>query len=172
MLRRYYTIQKIEAWEEAQQKGYLEGNKNYVYEEFLKAYLWMMNQMRKKLSLYNGEYPVWLWLERPDLRCGGYLNPGEKGVLLEIYIDEERVLLSDFYLWHCVLNNDAVADDEDEWELIRQGKSHITIEQSWERIFDVNYDSCKNTIIQGVTGKISIDKIRLIKEFIAKNIGI
>lgn len=159
----YYTIQTDDAWREAQNKGYLIGKREYVYDDWLKPYLWMISQMAKRVKEYNGEYPIWLWTTRPDLRRSAHLERGTKGVLLEMIIPEERVLLSDFQAWHLVLMDIPILSYEEE---------NIDKEKSWERIFDFDYlmnDSEWGSIdLQGVTGKVSIDEIKLIKEFIAK----
>ena len=135
-----------------------------------------MNQMKKKILTYNNEYPIWSWIRKPDLRCGGLLNPGEKGVLLEVCIPEERVLLSCFEHWHCVLNNAPVTDDENEWKSMEEGDCFLTKEQSWERIFEIrnafSNDGDMLQTIQGVTGRVYCNEIKLIKEFIARDIEI
>lgn len=170
MISAYYTIQTIEAWNEAQRLGYLEGKKEYILDECTFSYVWIVNQMKKKLSLYNGEFPVWLWVEKPDLRRSGFLSSNESGVLLEIHIPDERVLLSDFELWHCVLCNDYVIENEEEIELIKAGKFFLTKEESWERIFNVTKFS-KNAI-QGTTGRVYMDEIKFIRIFKGKgNVG-
>ena len=169
----YYTIQTKEAWDDALTKGFLEFNKKYIYELAFPEYNWMVDQMKKRLPNYNCEYPIWLWLKRPDLRYGGHLEKGLRGVLLEVDIDENDVLLSDFIAWHCVLNNDFLSISEDE----ENGITNITKEESWERIFDLDLlrqseyvleNISDVDVIQGVTGKIDIKNIKLIKEFVAK----
>lgn len=176
-MRKYYTIQTIEAWDVALKKGYLEGDKNYIYDEyFLDSYKWMMSQMRKRLTKYKGEFPIWMWTERPDLRCSGHLARGANGVLLEINIDEKDVLLSDFMAWHCILNNMFLPLNEDEDNLFESGLCNISKEQSWERIFDLDmlrkygdsqYISNVDKI-QGVIGRVEMKNIKLIKRFIAR----
>ena len=172
MIRKFYTIQNIAAWNEARLKGFLEGNKDYIWDYFLKAYSWMMDQMERRIPSYKGEFPVWLWAERPDLRRGGYLNPDERGILLQVNIEEERVLLSDFESWHSVLMDGPVSDNEEEWEAIEQGKYHISKEKSWERIFDIKKEKEIGRIptIQGVTGRLYIHEIKPIKEFVSRYI--
>lgn len=176
MLRSYYTIQRIEAWNEAKKKGYLEGNRDYIWKDFLYAYSWMMKQMRNYLNSYNNEYPIWLWVDRPDLRRGGYLNPNTHGILLEVLLAEEKVLLSDYESWHCVLMDGYVANTDEELDLIKKGKATITKEESWKKIFDLGITETDKFVrvptIQGVTGRIYINEIKPIKEFMAKNVRI
>ena len=94
-------------------------------------------------------YPIWAWLQyenvrkfRPDLRRAGHLPAGSQGVLVEFHAAEEDVLLSDFDLWHYVLNR---------WYLPRQSSEVIGVEstpyvtserrltRSWEAIFDLHW---------------------------------
>lgn len=158
---RFYSIQKSECWELAKKVGYLEGSQEYSM--FPKEYIWIIGQMKKRLNDYNGEYPVWLWPARPDLRCSGYVTKGEKAVLLEINIPEEKVLFSDFQAWHVVLNDCALDAFEGE---------PITKEESWERIFDLdflrNHQDWRSIDLQATTGRVLLENIKLIKEFIGK----
>lgn len=88
----YYTIQGINAWIEAQNQGYLVGNKEYVCEDFIRPYQWMMKQMQKRIPDYNGEYPIWLWPDKQDLRRRGYnergmirnRNPRKPGIIIRL----------------------------------------------------------------------------------------
>lgn len=159
----FYTIQTVDAWKGAQIKGYLVGEREYIYKDWLEPYHWMMSQMVERVKEYNGEYPIWLWLTRPDLRRSAHLERGMKGVLLELIISEERVLLSDFQAWHLVLMDSPILSYEEE---------NIDKEKSWERIFDfdylMNHSEWGSIDLQGVTGKVPIDEVKLIKEFIAR----
>lgn len=168
----FWTIQSLDQWNKAKDIGYLVGDKNYIIEDFEKYYLWMMKQMSKRLSDYNGEYPIWLWPKRPDLRMSGYLPKGKPGVLLQIDLDEKNVLLSDFIVWHIVLNDGFISITDEEEELYDQGKSGMTKEQSWERIFDFHLLKKAELIdmeeLQGVTGKIDIKNIKSVKKFVSR----
>lgn len=166
MTKIYYSIQNYKAWTEAQKIGFLSGNPEFTDDHFIKPYLWMMKQMNKRLTVYDGEYPIWLWSIKPDLRRKGYLNKGTKAVLLEIDISNDRVLLSDFQAWHCVLNDCTLEDYSGE---------DIGMEKSWERIFDLEFlkrhldwGQFNELDIQGVTGKIYLNQIKTVKEFICR----
>ncbi|MBM7604947.1 hypothetical protein JOC75_002951 [Metabacillus crassostreae] len=134
----YWTIQSAGKWEQIKRLGYLEGERKYIWPEFIEPYLWMMNQMNSKLKNYDqNNYPIWLWMIRPDLRRSGHLNKKEKGVLLKINIDEDRVLLSDFQAWHFVLDGVYCnIEAREEAELTLTSESII---KSWEKIFDLHY---------------------------------
>lgn len=169
----YWTIQTMEKWKEAQRLGYLFGDEKYIWEEFIEPYQWMMGQMKKRLPNYVGEYPIWLWVDRPDLRESGHLGKGEEGVLLKVEIDEKDVLLSHFQAWHILLNQSylelEINEDEPEY-------NKDEIEKSWEMIFDLdilkqqpNWKSIlEKNGVQGVSGKINLDNINLVKGFIAR----
>jgi hypothetical protein len=172
-MKTYWTIQSIEKWNKAKELGCLEGDKEFVDEEFFKPYYnWMMEQMKLRLPNYNGEYPIWLWTEKPDLRQR-HMNKGEKGVLLEVNINENNVLLSDFMIWNAVLNDAFLYIDEKEKKDYEEGKSLITKEQSWERIFD--FELLKTMTgwthldkIHGVASRIDVGNIKLVKEFVSR----
>ncbi len=170
---RLYTIQHQNAWTSAQTSGFLSGNCDFIEPDFIKAYRWMMEEMSKRLKGFEGEYPVWLWNRKPDLRNTGYLNRGTTGVLLEIVLQKYEVLFSDFMAWHIVLTNGFLALTEDEDNLFERQCSSVTKEESWKRIFD--YEGLRKSDywkgsneLQGVTGKIPLEKITLLKTFIAR----
>ncbi|PZD95905.1 hypothetical protein DNH61_10710 [Paenibacillus sambharensis] len=168
-----WTIQSFHAWEEALASGYLVGNVNFVWEEFLQPYHWMMEQMKNRLPNYRDEYPVWLWPDRPDLRHSGHMSKGKKAVLLEVNLNEENVLFSDFQAWHIVLANHYLALTEEEDLLFESGCGNMSIEESWQRIF--NYDEIRqyeywegSEDLQAVTGAVPLSRIKHIKTFIGR----
>lgn len=158
MIKTYYTIQHKDAYKIALEKGYLEGNKDYLCDEsFKESYKWMKEQYNSKIRNCDEEL-VWLWIEEHDderLRKS-YDNFTEEYVYLEVELDENSVLLSDFESWHFVLNNWFLAVDEQEDELFDKGELNITKEDSWQRIFNIDDDS----EVQGVTGEINIKNIK------------
>ena len=107
--------------------------------------------------------PLWAWFQcdgatcmKPDLRSSGHLLKGERGVRIEFRVSDRLILLSDFDLWHYVLNYwylpESQKDDEAfESELSRRGLSfykekplrnaafHRKITESWARIFDLDW---------------------------------
>jgi Domain of unknown function (DUF3841) len=171
---KFWTIQTKEAWEKALDCGYLAGDPEYVEYEFLAAYQWMMRQMQIKLSNYSREYPIWVWLKRPDLRFSGHLEKGGNGVLLELDLDEKDVLVSDFQAWHIVLHDSFLALTEEEEQMYDSGKLDISLEESWLRIFNYqelmkhDYWKSEEEDLQGVTGLIPVNKIKLVKAFTAR----
>lgn len=176
MKKKYWSIQNELAWEEAKNTGYLVGSEKYIMDvEFADSYQWMMQQMMNKLKRYEQEWPIWLWLKKPDMRHSAHAMSGKKIVRLTIELEETEVLVSDFDKWHCVLNNSfcSLAREEDEeWE---NGTNAMTKAESWERIFDIvgNHDpelwgDPKDIRLQGVTGKIGLDQVKKVEFFVAR----
>lgn len=166
MINTFYSIQNLRAWTKAQTKGFLSGSLEFIDNDLINPYLWMMKQMNERITVYEDEYRIWLWTIRPDLRRSGYLKRGTKAVLLEIEISNDRVLLSDFQAWHCVLNR---------WTLEDHKGEDIGMEKSWERIFNLEYlkrhpdwGQFDEVDIQGVTDKIYLSQIKSVKLFICK----
>lgn len=168
-LTTYWTIQTKAKWDQAQKLGYLVGDFSSIDEDYKEPYHWMMAQMKKRIPHYGGEYPVWLWTERPDLRESGYLERGEQGVLLMVELHFNTVLLSDFQAWHMVLNNSYMSLEEEDDEVYTLEE----IRKSWELIFELNQLKASEMWgephhLQGVTGKIKTGQIDVMKEFKAR----
>lgn len=130
----------------------------------------MMAQMKKRLPHYKGEYPIWLWTERPDLRQSGYLERGEQGVLLKVELHSTDVLVSDFQAWHLVFYNDYMS-------LVEEPENEVytseEIRKSWELIFELDQLKASELWgvphhLQAVTGKILLSQIDAVKEFKAR----
>jgi hypothetical protein len=164
----YWSIQTYEGWIAAQQKGMLVGDPAFIWEDFIKPYEWLMNQMVDKLPNYKGEYPVWMYPEKPDLRKCGFRNfstKGTKAVLLRLEVDSSDVLVSDYMTWHSVLNNTELEACDDEV---------IDKELSWQRIFDFEFlkelheGDEKYIVPQCTTGAVSLEKIKHIKTYITR----
>ena len=162
-----WSILSKAAWEELQRKGRLRASRRHAERLFLPAYLWMGRQMERRLDIprpSENTLPLWAWYQwegaarrKPDLRSSGHLSQGERGVRIECHVGEERVLLSDFDLWHYVLNYwylpMSEADDArfqmklskaslsssrfDHLRPIPRAQWRREIESSWERIFDM-----------------------------------
>ncbi|MEA1894498.1 MAG: DUF3841 domain-containing protein [Euryarchaeota archaeon] len=106
---RLWTIQTKEAWERAGKLGVLEFNEivdKDIDDWFRPAYDWMAGQLEERVKEYPcNKYPIWAWHHpKPDLRRSGHLPRDTMGVRVEILVNSDRVLLSDFEAWHAVLN--------------------------------------------------------------------
>ena len=91
------------------------------------------------------------------MRAFGFLPKGTKGVRIEFEKPETEILLSDFDLWHFVLNYWHIADNEEQElefnKLFKTSSVEFTdkenytlklkniLESSWNKIFDMNYHS-------------------------------
>ena len=160
-----WTIQTYDAWILAKETGFLVGKEGFVDTAFLNSYLWLMNQMEKRVPKYCGEFPVWLYQKKPDLRYSGYLPKGTRSVLLKANLEPESYLISDFMTWHLVLNNITFTKDDG-------GLEEIEKEVSWERIFDFEFlkeiNDEKYILPQITTGAIPVKNIELVRKFIAR----
>ncbi|MEK7678349.1 MAG: DUF3841 domain-containing protein [Verrucomicrobiota bacterium] len=160
-----WTIQTMEAWDAIRTRGSLRGNRCQTEKAFRSAYDWMTRQMRQRIGPppTRDSKPIWAWYQwrgdrqrKPDLRCGGHLERGQKGVRVEFAVEDSRVLLSDFDLWHFALNywylpTSEADGDVFERKLAAEGQSffttkplpieryHRAIEASWNRIFDLDF---------------------------------
>ena len=196
-----WTIQSPEAWIELQEKGVLRARRRHIVEAtWFPAYEWMAEKMRARI----GEppdlecVPIWAWYQwesaerkKPDLRTGGHLGKGERGVRIGFEQAEDGVLLSDFCLWHYVLNYwylpSCEADGEMfERELASHGLSffdqkplphaeyHLRIVRSWNRIFDLDWSEPdisqprKRKSIQATMWEIRWDQVRQHKQFTSR----
>jgi hypothetical protein len=122
-------------------------------ENFRRAYQWMMESM--DLAGIQGRKPGispwWCWITVGD----GHTKPTDRHsddstVLLELSLDPEDVLLSDFGMWHVPLNYWFNAEDEAEEAFERELEAvglsiyrtkplpephHSRVQQSWLKVF-------------------------------------
>lgn len=201
-----WSILTEEAWRELQRKGRLRVSSRQVTQDFLAPYAWMAAQMECRLRVprpSTNAMPIWAWYQwegaarrKPDLRAGGHLPKGVRGVRVECHVEDERVLLSDFDLWHYVLNYWYLPETEKDGEafekkLTRVGLSFYKcdhqhplqqvqyrreIEQSWERIFDLAWADRRHSIasppkkksVQATLWELALDNVIRAKKFTAK----
>ena len=147
-----YTLQTHEAFGRAIKEGKFSGDLRKIKKHWGKdwkmsfgpAYQFMMDQMAKRLPHFSGDYPMWAWNNKPDLRCSEWKWDGGPWVLFSIEVPESRVLLSDFSLYHSLLMDSYISLTSDEDETVdRNGYNRKEKEKSWERIFDLNLPSNK-----------------------------
>lgn len=171
-------MQRIEAYKEMQEKGILEGKEEFAWDYFRNPYKWMMKQMSKRIQGYDGfTYPIWIWKRRPNRNEKALFNKGTRGVILKLEIPDDQILWSDFSLWHSVLNNSPVVDNEQQWKEYLKDKENYPVEETWEKIFDFEYlrNGDKDWFgvfneewIQGVTPRITMNHVKKVTRFIAK----
>lgn len=160
-----YTLQHIDVLKTLNKTGVYYTNEAYICEEtFKEAYNWL-NSMGYKYrpKTWHGTRPVWLWLKRPDMRLYRYISTPnapkrEVQVLLTFDIPESELLISEFGLWHSVLNSFPVAVNEKDsrkWDKILKPYGGYFSEKvpktvkaavlkSWEKILKIKEDSFKN----------------------------
>jgi len=162
----------------------------------------MAREMEERLGTRPSEraLPLWAWYQwngvtrrKPDLRCGGYMPKDERCVCIEFAVSDRHVLLSDFELWHYVLNYwylpESSKDEEAfETELSRRGLTsyrtkplrdrvfHRRIVESWSRIFDLDWTDSACSIgrpraeksIQASLWELRRDRVRDVRFFRAR----
>ena len=147
---------------------------------WLNAYDWMAGKLEEKTGVRPYRWPRWVWIKFEGKE--DYFSIGKclsdsftigDFVLLTLDIPEERLLLSDFDLWHHPLNGWAAIEDREkdaefeQWRkdnhlpwfifdenevkdcdenLVKQARE--TIIKSWDNIFDLtkenDFSRCKN----------------------------
>ncbi len=187
-----------QGWHELRTQDTLKAAKHLVDQDFLSGYEWMRIQMNKYLGsgTTGNQYPLWAWYQaknenekRPDLRESGYLQRGKTGFRVEFEKDRSEVLLSDFELWHFVLNQSFLAKsmykfDQFEKRLYRSfGTSNFSelphavqneIEESWEKIFDLNFQAKDianpraNKQIQATFWELNMNEVIQVDRFTAR----
>lgn len=128
-----------------------------------KSYKWMSTQMieRKIPNPFNAKTPLWAWaaysekLNHPpkkQLKKDAILN-NEKNVLLTLNVPVQHVLLSDFELWHNVLNAAALSKNNSQQHLFDRENIELSpfdevknniVFKSWEQIFLLKNNFTKN----------------------------
>jgi hypothetical protein len=200
-----WSILTADAWGELQQTGQLRASRQHVEPDFMAAYTWMAEQMERRLIIprpSKDAMPIWVWSQwwgdrrKPDLRASGHLPKGTRGVRVECKVHDDRLLLSDFQLWHFVLNYGYLPRSEKEGEAfekeltaaglsltgcsLRNPLPHAQyrqkIEQSWERIFDLTWTDpdhaivppTKDRSIQGTLWELLLEDVIDANEFAAQ----
>ena len=152
---RLWTIQPPEVLKIIETSGEFTCDPKLSMQDFSQAYHWLVKQMDEKdiKHPYGLELPIWAWYkidgknEKPDLTDGRFGMPGDKLVCIEIEVDAQDVLLSDFYAWHSVLNEGFLdsALTEEEWDLQHNWFDALAPEiqekvmkESWKDIFKIN----------------------------------
>lgn len=118
------------------------------------AYTWLAEQMTSRIgpAPEGVRFPVWAWnlyegKRKPDLRKERWTNGagGERLACIELDVPDDKVLLSDFDNWHCVLSRWAITESEEESEKIHVYFDHVDLEtenaflrENWKRVFDID----------------------------------
>ena len=164
-----YTFQRNPVWETIQKEGFYHPFNLFEKDKFLKeqckedwgfshSYVWLKEQMLKRnvAHINHNEHLIWAWHKwygaksKPDKRYSAVFSffP-EPFVMMELDIDPNRILLSDYDAWHWVLNyNYLVAEGEDDAFLAKHNyykerpladaEADAEIRKSWENVFDLD----------------------------------
>ena len=159
-----WTIQHPGAWADLQNIGVYRADPDHQDEDFRDiSYPWMKEQFKKRVPEARGLTLIWAWkTPKPDLRSHRWFYPkGMEMVRIEFEAPEDLILVSDYDMWHNVLNRFFVPlcreEEEHHWNgrdtlldtLLDQGLSrrdahervrkHFSekTHESWERIFDL-----------------------------------
>jgi hypothetical protein len=138
--------------------------------EFRRPYEWMAKRLGRRVPAPSQHAaPVWAWYQydgearpRPDLRRTGHLPRGTHGTRLELMLPASRVLLSDFELWHYVLND---------WRIPVSGRARG---KNWDKVFDLDYHhpdvaaGRSKKAIQAVFWSASVSEVRAVDFFVAR----
>jgi hypothetical protein len=196
-----WTIQTPEVWKILQKRGCYTATKPEMLGDcyFEKHYRWMAKQLSRRVGPSPTQclWPIWAWRQwsnwqkaKPDLRFGGHAEKGERCVRMQIEIDDQQVLLSDFTLWHHALNYWYLPESEKdgdgfERELEKSGLSfyktkplpqpyHGKITRSWQRIFDLNWvaegisSPRQDKSIQAVFWELKLQQVQKVDFFTAR----
>lgn len=143
---RIYSVQDAGAWDAARDRGYWTGSYEHIVADehnYLGPYEWMRQQMAKRLDGFSGDFPIWGFFHRPNMRRRCFFK--EPTVLLVADVPRGRMLVSDFSLWHAPLNNWYCAMSEQEDDAFDAehkggvGPSTVTdaMKSTWDRVFDL-----------------------------------
>ena len=173
-----YTIQHLEVFNKIFKNGQYQTDKRFICaKRFDEAYAWYVDQAKKRIENWIETRPIWVWTEKPDLRSWKTSQSSScaqinQYVLLTLEIPNDQILLSNFDLWHFVLNGHNIP---------YRGKKKTSMNESWNYclltepkelkpivsiIGDISYKT------QGIIQSISKDQIISFKEFSVKNIKI
>ena len=124
------------------------------------------------------------------MRFSGHGMPGARCFRLTLEIPESDVLLSDFDLWHIVLNGGYLATSEAEDEAFDSelaaagvplagpypGPFMARVEQSWQRVFDLDrtgvdpawHGSTDERGVQATLWQVRASQVRKVERFTAR----
>ncbi|MBI4184055.1 MAG: DUF3841 domain-containing protein [Proteobacteria bacterium] len=145
-------------------RGSISGDGRRIVCDCRTACRWMAEQMNQRLGPppRPRSYPLWAWaarngtaLPRSFCQCFEPVSSGARGMLLEVELPTDKLLLSDLTLWQCVINGWYLCRSEADdlafdaalsragvswgWPYPEPFRSHVM--RSWERIFDLDRET-------------------------------
>jgi hypothetical protein len=182
-------FQPIEIWNLIQDTGEYRcgpSKGSMIEPEFQEKYRWLCRKMTERIGPppEGVELPLWAWYmqngkhKKPDLRSERWIcGPSDVDyTCIELEIPENQVLLSDFELWHSVLNDWLISFSEAEDDRIHEYYNSLSPEarraykdKNWEQIFDISFFESKwirrGYMIQATFWVLSRDMIRDVRFF-------
>ena len=139
---RLWTLQPLEYFNACKDKGVIKADPDFMESldegwGFKAPYEWMIRQLNKRIPGYDGGYPVWCYPYKPDMRLSCWGRDGSKEVRIEFEVPDEKVLISDYQLWHIPLNNGYLGTSEqdddafDAEEIARGCASKHLVNSKW-----------------------------------------
>jgi hypothetical protein len=151
-IERFYTIQHVNAWREAQAAGILTGNPAFIDPHFIRPYQWIRKQMqaRQLMDPHHNGFPVWAWIHAPQPEL--YTIPG---MLIEFNADPENALITRFDEWHILLNANEMEHQNEETHL---SESDIF---KWKEIIvpATSLTMCDDQLLQFCFDKIQLQQV-------------
>lgn len=172
-----YSFQPLKVWQELEKNKYYCPKNIFETEEFflqekkekinlnyqwgfIDSYQWLAKQMIVKNVLKSirnkNNHIIWSWYQwygcnkkQPDKRFSSVYNFYEEPfVMLELEIEDNRVLLSDYEAWHYVLNYWYLNNERKTEDFVKKydfykekplnnKKAHDFLINSWQQIFDI-----------------------------------
>ncbi len=120
-----WTSQSPKVLEQLLETGKFRADGRRIYHwDFRRPYQWMKAQMKMRLVVYHGGFPIWAFRRYP---LKAWISKGE--YVFKIKISQSRFLLSDFSSWHTVPNDFEC--------ILHQVDRRRSKEETWENIFDL-----------------------------------
>ncbi len=187
---RVWTIQPYSVWEQVRDRGYADVDRarsctpDYVPER----YLWLVEQLKRRVPGYTGRLPWWGYCTFPDLRRYRYTRPVEPQVRIEL--EAPQAVSFPIWAWNhvycgqylCFTGREhqdwnrrlrRAVRDEDLWPYPEPWKTEL--ERSWELLFDPRlparkpYDRngffTKTRSREAVLERLELEQVRGVTEF-------
>jgi hypothetical protein len=117
------------------------------FEDFRPAYKWLNKQLSiKNKKFKQNKYHFWGWIKKPDLRNYKFRMPKNKSYyLISLNIPDESCILTDFQLWHFVLNGSYFYIKEKDYQQFSK-KHNIDYHNYWNLPSNLKFKAMKKEI--------------------------